>query len=166
MNDLESEIAALAIHLIEKARPRQLTLATAESCTGGLVGAAITRVPGASDIFDRGFITYSNDAKKAHLGVSQSSLDAYGAVSEKVAREMASGALAASGADLAVSITGIAGPGGSDHKPAGLVHFGLAIGSENILVRKREYGDIGRDLVRQAAVKEALELLLLGVDRS
>ncbi|MEE2524941.1 CinA family protein [Hyphobacterium sp. HN65] len=166
MNDLESEIAALAVHLVKKAETRRLVLVTAESCTGGMAAAAITRVPGASNVFDRGFITYSNEAKVDLLGVSVESLETHGAVSETVAREMAIGALSASRGNVAVSITGIAGPGGSDHKPAGLVHFGLAAGTDTLLSRVREFGDVGRDEVRQAAVKEALEMLLLGVDRS
>jgi nicotinamide-nucleotide amidase len=166
MNDLEAEICALATRVIESAAAKKLKIVTAESCTGGLVGGAITRITGSSDAFDRGFITYSNDAKIAHLGVSPATLDAVGAVSEAVAREMAAGALAASSGDVAVSITGIAGPGGSDSKPAGLVWFGLATVQGETISRERHFGDIGRDQVRQASVREALEMLLLGVDRS
>lgn len=166
MNDLDAEISALAIQLVKAGTDKNLRLVTAESCTGGLVGAAITRVPGSSETFDRGFITYSNAAKMAHLGVSGGSLADFGAVSEPVAREMAQNALSAADADVAVSITGIAGPGGSEHKPAGLVWFGLATRTGALVTREMNYGDIGRDTVRQVAVKDALELLLLGVDRS
>ena len=166
MNDLDAEIAAQAAHLVETATAKSLKLVTAESCTGGLVGAAITRIPGSSNAFDRGFITYSNAAKQDQLTVSAQTLEAVGAVSEAVALEMARGALKASGGDVAVAVTGIAGPGGSAHKPAGLVWFGLATRSGTELTREQRFGDIGRDAVRQAAVREALDLLLLGVDRS
>ncbi|WP_420432474.1 CinA family protein [Hyphobacterium sp.] len=166
MNDLDAEISALAAQLVPAAAAKQLRLVTAESCTGGLVGGAITRIPGSSDAFDRGYITYSNAAKIALLDVSAASLEAAGAVSREVAQEMADGALEASGCDVAVSITGIAGPGRSAHKPAGLVWFGLATAKGLKLTRERQFGDVGRDAVRQASVREALEFLLLGVDRS
>jgi len=166
MNDLEAEISALAIRLVEAAKSRNLRLATAESCTGGLVGGAITRVPGSSDAFDRGYITYSNAAKIDSLGVDPDLIAEFGAVSEPVAREMALGALSESGADIAVSITGIAGPGGSDLKPAGLIWFGLASSRGLIETLEVNLGDIGRDNVRQAAVRQALVLLLSGVERS
>jgi len=166
MNDVEAEIAALAIRVIKSAKARKVFLATAESCTGGLVGGALTRVPGSSDIYDRGFITYSNAAKIDSLGVDPDLIAEFGAVSEPVAREMALGALTAAGADVAVSITGIAGPGGSEFKPAGLVWFGLATSSGLVETLKQKFGDIGRDVVRQASVKQALELLLSGVARS
>ena len=166
MNDLDAEITALAARLVKSAAAKQLKLVTAESCTGGLVGGAITRIQGSSDAFDRGFITYSNAAKIALLNVSPDTLEAAGAVSGEVAREMADGALAVSGCDVAVSITGIAGPGGSALKPAGLVWFGLATAVGPTLTRERRFGDIGRDAVRQASVRDALEFLLLGMDRS
>jgi len=166
MTDLENDIAALADRVVKAAVQRHLTIATAESCTGGMVGAAITRIPGASDAFDRGFITYSNAAKIEHLGVDPDAIAEFGAVSQAVASEMALGALSASGADIAVSVTGIAGPGGSEHKPAGLVWFGLAAKSGSLETLEKNYGDIGRDLVREAAVKQALELLLSGLQRS
>lgn len=166
MNDVEAEITALAIRLTDSARIRQLRLATAESCTGGLVGGAITRVPGSSDAYDRGFITYSNAAKIDSLGVDPDLIAEFGAVSEPVAREMALGALSASGANIAVSITGVAGPGSSDLKPAGLVWFGLATSSGLIETLEQTFGDTGRDVVRQSSVKQALELLLSGVERS
>jgi len=165
MNDVEAEISALAIRLIETARLKRLRLAVAESCTGGLVGGAITRVPGSSDVFDRGYITYSNAAKIDSLNVDPNLIAEFGAVSESVADEMAIGALAASLTDVAVSITGIAGPGGSEHKPAGLVWFGLATATGDVESLEQNFGDIGRDNVRQAAVRQALELLLTGVER-
>ncbi|NDW52142.1 CinA family protein [Aliiroseovarius sp. PrR006] len=152
-----------AAALLDLCRAHGLKLATAESCTGGMVGAWLTEVPGSSDVFDRGFITYSNTAKQDMLGVTTASLEAFGAVSEKVAAEMASGALARSGADIAVSITGIAGPGGSEHKPEGRVCFGLAYG-DTIYVETQDFGALGRDKVREAAAKRALELLTQGAE--
>lgn len=140
------------------AKSNGAVIATAESCTGGLVGAAITDLAGSSAIFDRGFITYSNAAKIDLLKVAPASLDTHGAVSEQVAREMAVGALTNSAATIAVSITGIAGPGGSDHKPEGRVCFGIATlnlsHAETI-----EFGALGRENVRHAAVRHALSLL-------
>ena len=115
-----------AAQVLDAARAKGVMIATAESCTGGLIAGALTEVPGSSDVVDRGFVTYSNAAKIDMLGVTRATLNDFGAVSEQVAGEMAAGALAASNADLAVSVTGIAGPGGSDHKPEGRVCFGLA----------------------------------------
>jgi nicotinamide-nucleotide amidase len=135
-------------------------LACAESCTGGMVAVALTDVAGSSDVFDRGFVTYSNAAKVAMLGVAQASLAAHGAVSEAVAREMAEGALARSDAGLAVSITGIAGPGGSEFKPEGRVCFALARRDAPTGVETVEFGALGRALVRAAARDHALGLLL------
>lgn len=134
-------------------------IATAESCTGGLVAAALTEVAGASDVVDRGFVTYSNAAKQDMLGVRAETLAAHGAVSEEVAREMAEGALARSRATLAVSITGIAGPGGSEFKPEGRVCFGLATPVET-RTETVEFGALGRAQVRAAARDHALGLLL------
>ncbi len=148
-----------AAHLLELARARGLSIATAESCTGGLVGAAITAVPGSSDVYLGGFITYSNAMKRSLLGVPAAALEAFGAVSEQVAGEMARGARAATGADLAVAVTGIAGPGGSAHKPEGRVCFGLA-GPAGIRAETVEFGAPGRDAVRAAACAHALELLI------
>ncbi|QFT59850.1 Nicotinamide-nucleotide amidohydrolase PncC [Sulfitobacter sp. THAF37] len=137
-------------------------IACAESCTGGLVAAALTELPGSSVMFDRGFVTYSNAAKTALLGVKPGTLRMHGAVSEEVAREMAAGALAGSDAGLAVSITGIAGPGGSGEKPEGRVCFGLASGHEVRSVTQ-EFGALGRSRVRAAARDHALTLLLEGL---
>lgn len=147
-----------AADLIDRARAAGAVIATAESCTGGLLSGAITDVPGSSDVFDRGFVTYSNAAKVEMLGVAEATLEAYGAVSEEVAREMAAGALARSGATLAVSVTGIAGPGGSEHKPEGRVCFGLATARE-VRSETVEFGAIGRANVRRASVEHALGLL-------
>lgn len=144
--------------VLDLCRAAGLKIATAESCTGGMVGAALTDVAGSSDVFERGFITYSNDAKREMLGVSSDTLAAHGAVSEAVALEMAAGALAHSHADIAVSITGVAGPGGSDHKPEGRVCFAVA-GNGAPVAETVEFGALGRGTVRQAACDHALALL-------
>ena len=140
------------------ARAKGLRLTCAESCTGGLLSALLTENAGSSDVFDRGFVTYSNAAKIDMLGVTAASLDAFGAVSETVAMEMAQGALARSLADIAVAITGIAGPGGSDHKPEGRVCFALAHKS-GVIAQTKEFGARGRDLVRLAARDHALGMI-------
>jgi len=145
--------------VLEAARARGVMLAAAESCTGGLIMAALTAVPGSSDVVDRGFVTYSNAAKCQMLGVAQATLDAQGAVSEEVAREMAQGALVRSQAGLAVAVTGVAGPGGSEHKPEGRVCFGLA-DAEGMVTETLEFGAIGRDAVRAATVDHALAMVL------
>lgn len=144
--------------LLDRARAREVMIACAESCTGGMVAAALTELPGSSAIFDRGFVTYTNAAKIDLLGVSPDTLTAHGAVSEQVALEMARGALARSGAQIAVSITGIAGPGGSEHKPEGRVCFGLATAS-GITTQTQEFSALGRDKVRRAARDFALGLI-------
>ena len=137
-----------------------LTIATAESCTGGLLTAALTSVSGSSAVVERGFVTYTNTAKTQSLGVSHSLLNANGAVSAEVAKAMAEGALARSNADVAVSITGIAGPGGATPgKPVGLVYFGLAREHMRSQTVERRFGDIGRDAIREASVSFAIELL-------
>jgi nicotinamide-nucleotide amidase len=144
--------------LLARARAQGVRIATAESCTGGMVAAALTDVAGSSDVFDRGFVTYSNAAKVAMLGVSEATLAAHGAVSEAVAREMAEGALARSGSDLAVSVTGIAGPGGSEFKPEGRVCFAVAT-TKAVRAETVEFGPLGRDRVRRAARDHALALM-------
>ena len=149
-----------AATLLETARAKGVKIATAESCTGGMVAAALTDVAGSSDVVDRGFVTYSNGAKRDMLGVRQETLDTHGAVSEQVAREMAEGALRHSSADLAVSITGIAGPGGSEHKPEGRVCFGLAMTGHETRTETVEFGALGRANVRAASRDHALALLL------
>jgi nicotinamide-nucleotide amidase len=140
-------------------RQRGWRLATAESCTGGLIAAAITDLAGASNVFDCGFVTYSNAAKTDLLGVRPDTLNTHGAVSEAVAAEMAQGALDRSDAQIAVSVTGIAGPGGSDHKPEGRVCFGLAHRGQ-IVTETHDFGPLGRTEVRAAAVAHALALVL------
>ena len=149
---------ALAEAIRVAAAGRGQTVTTAESCTGGMVAAALTDVAGSSAIFERGFVTYSNAAKTEMLGVSPETLERYGAVSEAVVREMAEGARHAAHADLAVAISGIAGPGGSEHKPEGRVCFALADGGAT-RVETVEFGAIGRTEVRAAATHHALEML-------
>lgn len=144
--------------VLAAARARGWRIATAESCTGGMIAAALTDIAGSSDVFERGFVTYSNAAKTEMLGVSPDTLSAHGAVSESVAAEMAAGALARSAADLAVSVTGIAGPGGSEFKPEGRVCFGIAT-AQGVWTETVEFGARGRAGVRQAARDHALALL-------
>ncbi len=142
--------------ILAAARARGWRIATAESCTGGMVSAALTEIPGSSDVFDRGFVTYSNQAKVQMLGVNPATLAAHGAVSQEVAAEMAEGARAY--ADLAVSITGIAGPGGSEFKPEGRVCFGLAT-PVGTWTETQDFGPLGRSAVRAKATSHALALL-------
>lgn len=150
--DIRAEILA-------RATRAGLTITTAESCTGSMVAAALTDLPGSSAMFERGFVTYSNAAKTDLLGVSPDTLAAHGAVSEAVAGEMAAGARQQARADIAVAVTGIAGPGGSEFKPEGRVCFGLNYGSE-ALVETMDFGTLGRDAVRRAARDHALNLIL------
>lgn len=145
--------------LLAAARGAQIRIATAESCTGGLVAAALTDIPGSSDVVDRGFVTYTNIAKQQMLAVRPDTLDRYGAVSEQVAQEMADGALSHSDAQLTVSITGIAGPGGSEYKPEGRVCFGLAGTGRVTKTETVEFGAVGRANVRTKARDHALTLL-------
>lgn len=149
-----------AAALLRHYEAQGLRIATAESCTGGLVAGLLTEIPGSSAVVERGFVTYSNDAKTEMLGVPAELLDAHGAVSEAVARAMAEGALAHSRADVAVAITGIAGPGGATAtKPVGLVHFGLAVRGRPTTHLERRYGDLGRTVIRARAVEDAVGLL-------
>jgi len=155
-----SATRALARSLLDLCRMRKLTIVTAESCTGGLVAGALTEIPGSSDVVDRGFVTYSNEAKHAMLGVENATLTTFGAVSKETAVAMAVGALEQADADLAVSITGIAGPGGAvPGKPVGLVHFAVAARDGRITHKEFRFGAIGRSLVRQQSVIEALKML-------
>jgi nicotinamide-nucleotide amidase len=150
-----------ADRVLEAFRARGWKIATAESCTGGLVAAALTDIAGSSDVFERGFVTYSNEAKEAMLGVPAATLKRYGAVSAQTAAAMAEGALKNSRADAAVAITGIAGPGGgTKQKPVGLVYFAAASRQSRLLARERRYGKIGRRRVRARSVAEALTLLV------
>lgn len=153
---------ARARRLLDAARGRGWRIATAESCTGGLVAAAITDIAGSSDVFDRGFVTYSYPSKIALLGVPQELLTEHGAVSEPVARAMANGALAASAADIAVAITGVAGPGASEAKPEGTVWFAVAT-RDGTRCERRDFGPIGRGHVRARSVEAALELATLAI---
>ena len=157
---MDAKLRATAKRLLDVCRARGLRIATAESCTGGLVAGALTEIPGSSDVVERGFVVYSNAAKETMLGVPAATLKRYGAVSEQTAIAMAAGALKNSQADLTVSITGIAGPGGgSKQKPVGLVHFAAAAGDGRSLHRRRLFGKIGRRRVRERSVIQALALL-------
>ncbi len=157
---IDTELRHAAKALLALCRARGLRIATAESCTGGLVAGALTEIAGSSDVVDRGFVTYSNAAKEAMLGVPAATLKRHGAVSAETAIAMAVGALKHSHADLAVAITGIAGPGGgSKAKPVGLVHFAAARRDGRRIERRRLFGKIGRRRVRLKSVAEALKLL-------
>lgn len=153
--------------LLDRARAKRLRLAAAESCTGGLVAAALTDIAGASDVFDRGFVTYSNAAKCDMLGVADALLKAHGAVSAEVARAMALGAIDHSLADVAVAVTGVAGPGGGSlEKPVGLVHFACARREGGVDHVERRYGPVSRDEIRAASVTQALDMMIDAVDAS
>jgi nicotinamide-nucleotide amidase len=157
---IDDAIRHTAARVLDACRAHGFKVATAESCTGGLVAGALTEIPGSSDVLDRGFVTYSNAAKQAMLGVPASILEQHGAVSRETADAMAAGALVMSDADLAVAITGIAGPGGgSAEKPVGLVNFAAAARDGRRVHREKRYGDVGRSAVRREAVAEALALL-------
>jgi nicotinamide-nucleotide amidase len=157
----DPETQAAAIALLDLCKAKGLMVATAESCTGGLVAGALTDIAGSSAVVDRGFVTYTNEAKEQMLGVPAETLKRHGAVSRETAEAMAKGVLAHAPADLAVSITGIAGPGGgSADKPVGLVHFAAAARDGRLLHRERRFGDIGRARVRRLSVLEALALLM------
>jgi nicotinamide-nucleotide amidase len=155
----DHEVREAAEHVLLVCRAKKLKIVTAESCTGGLIAAALTAIAGSSDVVDRGFVTYSNEAKREMIGVPWDAILGHGAVSEPVARAMATGALARSNADIAVSVTGVAGPGGgSDEKPVGLVHFGaVRAGLEPIVERHVFPGD--RDHIRRLTVLTALAMV-------
>ncbi|TGQ56081.1 CinA family protein [Mesorhizobium sp. M1C.F.Ca.ET.193.01.1.1] len=151
--------AELAIALLQACEQRGIMLATAESCTGGLIIAALTDIAGSSAVVDRGFITYSNEAKMEMLGVSAATLDAHGAVSRETVLEMADGALAHSRASLSLAVTGIAGPtGGSAEKPVGLVWFGVALTGQPVVAERQLFGHKGREFIRHGTVRHALQL--------
>jgi nicotinamide-nucleotide amidase len=157
---IDEALRKTAAHVLDVFRARGLKLATAESCTGGLVAASLTDIAGSSDVVDRGFVTYSNEAKQAMLGVPAATLQRHGAVSAETAAAMAAGALKNSLADVSVAITGIAGPGGgTKQKPVGLVHFSAASRDGRRIAKSRRYGKIGRRRVRERSVAEALDLL-------
>ncbi|HEY5346838.1 MAG TPA: CinA family protein [Rhizomicrobium sp.] len=155
------DLLALAENVLEAARKARVKIAIAESCTGGLIAGLLTEIPGSSDVLDRGFITYSNASKEKMLGVSRALLEAHGAVSEAVARAMAEGAVRNSDAQVAVAVTGIAGPdGGTAKKPVGLVHVAVAHAGQESLHKELRLGEIGRSTVRMKSVEDALKLLL------
>ncbi|MBE0692539.1 MAG: CinA family protein [Aquamicrobium sp.] len=154
-----SDESALAVRFIDACKAAGIMAATAESCTGGMIAAAITDIAGSSAVLDRGFVTYSNEAKVDMLGVSAATLDAHGAVSEQTALEMAAGALARSRAGVALAVTGIAGPdGGSAEKPVGLVWFGVAVAGRPAVAQSRVFDNRGRAFIRAETVRAALEL--------
>ena len=158
---IDEETRALAVRVLDTYRARKWTVATAESCTGGLVAGALTEIAGSSDVVDRGFVTYTNESKAEMLGVPEATLIEHGAVSRPVAEAMARGALTRTSVTSTVAITGVAGPGGgSAAKPVGLVHFAAAARDGRLIHREQRYGDIGRSEIRRRSVIEALNLLL------
>jgi nicotinamide-nucleotide amidase len=158
MADRDTIEAARA--LLDLCKSKKLTLAVAESCTGGLLAATLTEIPGSSDVFDRGFVTYSNEAKQQMLGVPGDALEAHGAVSRETVEAMARGALGRADADIVVAVTGIAGPGGgTPEKPVGLVHFAAASRNGALTHKEMRYGDIGRSRVRHKSVLQAIAML-------
>ena len=161
---LDPDAETLAHAALEAARARGWLVATAESCTGGLVSAVLTSAEGSSDVFERGFVTYSYEAKSDMLGVPEALLHAHGAVSEEVARAMAEGAIPSGRADLAVAITGVAGPGASESKPEGRVWFAVA-SPAGVEALRHDFGPLGRDRVRARSVRVALELLIQACER-
>lgn len=157
---LSAQLVSEAESLLALLRSAGVMLATAESCTGGLISAALTEVPGSSDVVERGFVTYSNEAKQEMLGVPSALLAAHGAVSAEVALAMAQGAVARSRAQMAVAVTGVAGPGGgTDAKPVGLVHLACAAQWTSPLARACRFGDIGRSAIRRETVAAAFVLV-------
>lgn len=154
------DLIAEATALLAALRQKRLMLATAESCTGGLIAGLLTEIPGSSDVVERGFVTYSNEAKAEMIGVPWVLIQTHGAVSAEVARAMAEGAIAASRADLTVAVTGVAGPGGgSAEKPVGLVHMAAARRNGSTLHHEARFGAIGRGEIRLATVRQALGLV-------
>lgn len=157
---LDDDIVEAAKRLLDICRRKNLTLATVESCTAGLVAGTLAEVPGISSMLDRGFITYSNQAKQDMVGVSAATLEKHGAVSRETAEEMARGALAHAPVDLTVSVTGVAGPdGGSAEKPVGLVHFAVASRSGRLVHAEKRFGEIGRSEIRKQSVLQAFRML-------
>jgi nicotinamide-nucleotide amidase len=164
-----SELGSLADRFLKACARHKILAATAESCTGGMIISTLTDIPGSSSMVDRGFVTYSNEAKMEMIGVTAATLDAHGAVSLQTAQEMAAGALARSHAGIALSVTGIAGPdGGSAEKPVGLVWFGLALKGKPVVTEKCEFENRSRDFIRRETVRHALEMGLtaLGDDQT
>jgi nicotinamide-nucleotide amidase len=160
MSPFPADIIAEAEAIIRDFTAAGLMISAAESCTGGLIAGALTEIAGSSAVVDRGFVTYTNKAKTEMLGVQEDTLARYGAVSEETARQMVHGALFRSHADIAIAVTGVAGPGGgSAEKPVGLVHLAAKSRTSGLAHRKMLYGDIGRDQVRLATVRTALAML-------
>lgn len=165
----DEQLTFLCEVALSRCRAEGVKVATAESCTGGMVAALLTSVAGSSDVFERGFVTYSNEAKTGLLGVPAEIIALYGAVSEETACAMAEGALARSKADIAIAVTGIAGPsGGTPEKPVGLVWFGAAYrrkrdGGQEVLHQSKRFGDLGRARVRVEAAATALKLVLTAI---
>jgi nicotinamide-nucleotide amidase len=158
--DIDERLLGQAAHLLAACRAQGESIVTAESCTGGLVAATLTAIPGSSDVFERGFVTYANAAKSEMLGVPYWLIERHGAVSEDVARAMAGGALTHSQASLAVAVTGIAGPdGGTAEKPVGLVHFAAGRRHTAVIHERVLFGDLGRAEIRKLCVEKALALL-------
>lgn len=161
----EQDVQRLASLFLAACARRKILATTAESCTGGLIIAAMTDIPGSSAVVDRGFITYSNEAKMEMIGVREDTLSTHGAVSSQTAFEMASGALAHSRADIALAVTGIAGPeGGSAEKPVGLVWFGLAVTGRETIAEKRIFQNFGRAYIREQTVIHALSMGIAALD--
>ncbi|MFC5755437.1 CinA family protein [Rhizobium sp. GCM10022189] len=161
MSLFPADITSIAASIVRDFTAAGRMLSTAESCTGGLIAGALTEIPGSSAVIDRGFVTYTNAAKMQMLGVQEETLVRFGAVSEETARQMVHGALFRSRADLAIAVTGIAGPGGgSPEKPVGLVHLAAKSRSGKLIHRKMLYGDIGRTEVRLATIRTALQMLI------
>ena len=156
---MRKDIFEIAKEVLNLATIHEVVIASAESCTGGMLSSTITEIPGSSAIFDCGFVTYSNISKMTLLSVNENTLNHHGAVSEEVAGEMAIGAINNSQANLAISITGIAGPGGSTTKPEGMVCFSIAINNEIKLTETKNWGPLGRDRIRQTATLHGLQLL-------
>jgi nicotinamide-nucleotide amidase len=156
---IDDEMRTAAAKLLELCRERGCKLTMAESCTGGLLSATLTEIPGSSAVVDRGFVTYSNEAKQGMLGVGATVIDRHGAVSAETAEAMARGALAHSNADFSISITGVAGPGASVGKPAGLVFFAAASRNGKLIASEQRFGSIGRGPIRRKSVLHALSML-------
>ncbi len=164
MNAQMDDWGDLADRFLKACQRRKILVATAESCTGGMIISLLTDIPGSSSMVDRGFVTYSNEAKTDMVGVSEETLDKYGAVSAQTAHEMADGALKNSRAGITLAVTGIAGPdGGSPEKPVGLVWFGMALTGKPVVTEKRIFQNLGRDYIRKQTTKHALEMGLLAL---
>jgi nicotinamide-nucleotide amidase len=160
MSLFPADITAMAESIIRDFTDAGLMVSTAESCTGGLIAGALTEIAGSSAVVDRGFVTYTNNAKMEMLGVQEATLARHGAVSEETARQLVHGALFRSHADIAIAVTGVAGPGGgSAEKPVGLVHLAAKSRTSGLVHRKMLYGDLGRDQVRLATVRTALAMI-------